>query len=63
MSNHVLRRIGTRMHHHAKVPTEELSAALGHVSEQQTMKYAGLNVDDLSEMQFGVADYIANLRK
>ena len=51
------------MHHHAKVPTEELSAALGHVSEQQTMKYAGLNVDDLSEMQFGVADYIANLRK
>jgi hypothetical protein len=35
----------------------------GHVSLQQTMKYAGLNVDDLSEMQFGATDYLANLRK
>lgn len=29
----------------------------------KTLKYAGLNVDNLSEMQFRVTDHIANLRK
>jgi hypothetical protein len=32
-------------------------------SLRRSLQYAGLNVDDLSEMQFGVTDYIANLRK
>ena len=64
VSNHVLRRTGTRIHHHTKkVPMPELMAALGHVSEGQTMQYAGLNVDDLSEMQFAVTDYLAELRR
>lgn len=63
VSNHTLRRTGTRMHHHAGVPTEELSAALGHASPKQTTQYAGLAVDDLARIQPQVSSYIDQLRK
>ena len=48
LSNHVLRRTGCRIHRHAGVEIEDLSAAMGHASPQQTIQYAGLSVDDLA---------------
>jgi integrase/recombinase XerD len=62
-SNHVNRRTGTRIHRHAGVELEELSAALGHNSPQQTIQYAGLNVDDLAKQQYLVTGYLDGLRK
>ena len=63
VSNHVLRRTGTRIHRHAGVELEELSAALGHSSPKQTLEYAGLNVDELSQAQVKVQSYIDQMRE
>lgn len=62
VSNHVNRRTGTRIHRHANVELEELSAALGHVSPKQTIQYAGLNIDDLAKQQYLVTGYLDQLR-
>lgn len=63
VSNHVLRRTGCRIHRHAGVEIEDLSAAMGHVSPQQTIQYAGLSVDDLAKAQWKVESYLEDLRR
>ena len=63
LSNHVLRRTGCRIHRHAGVEIEDLSAAMGHASPQQTIQYAGLSVDDLAKAQWLVDTYLTDLRR
>lgn len=47
--NHDLRRTFGRRLYHAKVPIETISKFLGHESTIETLKYLGINLDDMDE--------------
>ena len=48
-SNHDLRRTFGRRLYHAGVPIETISKFLGHESTAETLKYLGINLDDMDE--------------
>ncbi len=47
--NHDLRRTFGRRMYHAEVPIETISKFLGHESTVETLKYLGINLDDMDE--------------
>ena len=56
-SNHTLRRTFGRRLFHAGVPIETISKFLGHESLVETMKYLGLNLDDMDAGMSKLAEY------
>lgn len=49
VSNHVLRRSGAKLQWLAGTPIASIMKTLGHKTEEQTIKYLGLNLNDMSE--------------
>lgn len=47
--NHTLRRTGGRNLHYAGVPIVDISKVMGHTDPRVTMRYLGLEIDDLTE--------------
>lgn len=56
-ANHTLRRTFGRRLFHAKVPVETISKFLGHNSTIETLKYIGINLDDMDEGMSLLAQY------
>lgn len=56
-ANHTLRRTFGRRLYHAKVPIETISKFLGHESTMETLKYIGVNLDDMDEGMSLLAQY------
>jgi integrase/recombinase XerD len=56
-ANHTLRRTFGRRLFHAKVPIETISKFLGHESTMETLKYIGVNLDDMDEGMSLLAQY------
>ena len=56
-ANHTLRRTFGRRLFHAEVPVETISKFLGHESTVETMKYIGVNLDDMDEGMAKLAQY------
>lgn len=56
-SNHTLRRTFGRNLFHAKVPLETIMKFLGHSSTSETLKYLGINLDDMDEGMLKLALY------
>jgi Site-specific recombinase XerC len=56
-ANHTLRRTFGRNLFHAKVPLETIAKFLGHSSTTETLKYIGVNLDDMDEGMAKLAKY------
>ena len=56
-SNHTLRRTFGRRLFHAGVPIETISKFLGHESTMETLKYIGVNLDDMDAGMAKLAEY------
>ena len=56
-TNHTLRRTFGRRLFHADVPIETISKFLGHESPMETLKYIGVNLDDMDEGMAKLAQY------
>ena len=56
-SNHTLRRTFGRRLFHAGVPIETIAKFLGHESTVETLKYLGINLDDMDEGMSKLAQY------
>ena len=56
-ANHTLRRTFGRRLFHAEVPVETISKFLGHESTVETLKYIGVNLDDMDEGMAKLAQY------
>ena len=63
ISNHPLRRGGARTLLLAGTPLTTIMRILGHSSEQQTVKYLGLDLDDMSKGMMLAEQYIQGLEK
>ncbi|HEY3420623.1 MAG TPA: site-specific integrase, partial [Methanomassiliicoccales archaeon] len=61
ISNHVLRRSGARIHKRAGTPTATIMKILGHKTEEQTQRYLGLNLDDMSEGMVKAEEFMMGL--
>lgn len=60
-SNHTLRRTFGRESFHAGVDIESISKILGHESIDMTLKYLGLNMDDMQAGMRKARNYFENL--
>ncbi|MBE6528899.1 MAG: site-specific integrase [Thermoplasmata archaeon] len=56
-ANHTLRRSFGRRLFHAGVPIETISKFLGHESTMETLKYLGINLDDMDAGMSKLAEY------
>lgn len=56
-ANHTLRRIFGRRLFHAEVPVETISKFLDHESTTKTLKYIGMNLDDMDAGMVKLAQY------
>ena len=56
-ANHTLRRTFGRRLFHAEVPVETISKFLGHESTTETLKYIGVNLDDMDAGMAKLAQY------
>lgn len=56
-ANHTLRRTFGRRLFHAEVPIETISKFLGHESTVETLKYLGINLNDMDEGMAKLARY------
>ena len=56
-ANHTLRRTFGRRFFHAEVPIETISKFLGHESTMETLKYLGINLDDMDAGMNKLAEY------
>lgn len=56
-ANHTLRRTFGRRLFHAEVPIETISKFLGHESTMETLKYIGVNLDDMDAGMAKLAQY------
>lgn len=56
-ANHTLRRTFGRRLFHAEVPVETISKFLGHESTTETLKYIGVNLDDMDAGMARLAEY------
>lgn len=56
-ANHTLRRTFSRHLFHAEVPVEAISEFLGHESTTETLKYIGVNLDDMDAGMAKLAQY------
>lgn len=61
-THHTNRRSGAGIYIRAKVPVRIVMAALGHKSEAQTWRYAGMHIEDMAENQPLVTSYLQNVR-
>ncbi len=61
VSHHVLRRTGARIQWLAGTPIGAISKVLGHSSEAQTIKYLGLNLDDMAKGMRNADLYMENV--
>jgi integrase len=61
ISNHVLRRSGARIQKRAGTPTATIMRILGHRTEEQTQRYLGLTLDDMSEGMMRSEEYLMGL--
>lgn len=62
-THHTNRRSGAGIYIRAEVPVRIVMAALGHKTEEQTYKYAGINIADMAEEQPKVTEYLQNVRE
>lgn len=56
-ANHTLRRTFGRRLFHAEVPVETIPKFLGHESTVETLKYIGIDLDDMDEGMAKIAQY------
>jgi len=58
--NHTLRRTFGRNLYHAEVDLETIAKILGHESTSETLRYIGINLDDMNEAMNKLAKYQQN---
>ncbi len=61
VSHHVLRRTGARIQWLAGTPIGAISKTLGHKSEAQTIRYLGLNLEDMAKGMRNADLYMENV--
>jgi integrase/recombinase XerD len=61
VTNHTLRRTGGRLAFYAGVSLEEICEGMGHSNTKQTIRYLGLQVDDLKRAQEKIYQYLLSV--
>lgn len=62
-ANHTLRRTFGRRMYRAEVPVETIAKILGHESTVETLKYIGVNLDDMDEGMAKLAEYDRKMKQ